>query len=79
MIAANWDLPTLEERFFEGVPDIAAIAEIQTRNEMHQRLFELCAKVDAILQTGAHLRDRDGRLITHFDEWLAAAGAGRWP
>lgn len=84
ILTANWDLPTFEEQIHEIAPDVAAASEWQARHQMYQWIYELAASIDDFLgddfrRTSNHLRDSEGRLITHFDEWLLAAEAGRWP
>lgn len=49
------------------------------REEAQQQLYRLCANVDADLEAGYHLYDNQGWPMLHFDEWLQAAEAGRWP
>lgn len=39
-------------------------------------LYAMAAAVDEWLKRGGHLRDSQGRMITHFDEWLQAVERG---
>jgi hypothetical protein len=41
-------------------------------------LYALADRVDEYLHNGGHLRDCRGRVITHFDQWLAAVERGEW-
>lgn len=79
-VVIDWELPTFEEQMIAIAPAVAEAAEWQARCELYQEIYQLSARIEAALETKRqHIRDREGRLITHFDEWLLAAEAGRWP
>lgn len=57
-----------------------ALKAIVERDLEFQFWYAQAAAVDDALEAKrTHIRDREGRLITHFDEWLLAASEGRWP
>jgi hypothetical protein len=69
-----------QQEIWQFVDDFAAFVEAEQREEAYQFWYAVAATVDEVLEAKLlHIRDSQGRLLTHFDQWLAAAYAGEWP
>lgn len=87
--SVNWEVPTLGEMIDKASPQAADpwkypegcdAWEAAERQKLHQRLAHASALIEYGLDKGLiRLRDRDGNLLLHLGQWLAAVEAGKWP